>query len=817
MAIKILFILILTTTLLSAQSGEDRKRVGFKGKTYEMSWIKSSPNQKYISFQKTYEYSSDTLVLLSVDKPNHIVYQTAGVYPISIKYSPKGYLFMSGVANAQYLKLPDLKPTLWSGISKAIFLESYNRIAILQNDMLQIYNEEVELQEEIRDVTAVEYKEGRLFYTKKRGSRWILAEWSPQVTKNLYTAETSKIRVGFCEGAELIIYENNPASGNAVIHYLTTDGEKEAIWQNEAGYAIKRPAVVSKTSPNHFFVSLAVEQTREQKSSVDIWYGNDNNLGKKFQNNVVLKHFIWNTADNSVKELDASEFPKQMNVGNPNYLLALDPALHQDYTHERINYEIHRYDIANNTYDFLGKTGIYNYLDREGRFLLSYDNKDWVLYRIDTKEKTVIPAAAGSKPYFARNGLQILFTEPHLAVYDIKEKKLRPTTLRAGYESTAVNINKATIGIENMFYKNTYDEKEPLLIKITNPDTAEQGMGIYHKGRFRELYTPSIDFVNMATLMPDQKSCMYLKSNYNRPFELTLNKGGRESVIFNSNPQDKKSKEIRQETISFTNSKGVPLKGILFYPTTYDSHKKYPMIVGIYEMLRSQVNRYLRDGFSGRIEGMNIRHYLNRGYFVYLPDIVYDSRGPGRSALDCVESSLDALQTLSSIDFQKVGLMGHSHGGYQTNFIATQSTRFAAYLSGSANSDLVRSYHSFNYNFVSPFFWQFEEQQYRMFKSFAEDKQLYIDNSPIYHAEKVSGPILLWAGTKDENIVWDQSMEFYMGLRRNHKKVTALFYKGQGHDFQDKTNREDLYTRISEWFDFHLKKINSEWISILYH
>ena len=180
-----------------------------------------------------------------------------------------------------------------------------------------------------------------------------------------------------------------------------------------------------------------------------------------------------------------------------------------------------------------------------------------------------------------------------------------------------------------------------------------------------------------------------------------------------------------------------------------------------------------------------------------------------------MESAVYALKSQKNIDFAKLGLAGHSHGGYEANFIATQSRLFAAYVGGAGNSDLVRSYHSFNYDYTSPFYWQFEEQQYRLFKPFAEDKNLYIDNSPVYHAEKVTQPILLWTGTNDQNIYWEQTMEYYLALRRNNKKVIALFYDKEGHSFNKRENREDLFVRISDWFEYHLKGIRKDWIDIL--
>jgi dipeptidyl aminopeptidase/acylaminoacyl peptidase len=80
---------------------------------------------------------------------------------------------------------------------------------------------------------------------------------------------------------------------------------------------------------------------------------------------------------------------------------------------------------------------------------------------------------------------------------------------------------------------------------------------------------------------------------------------------------------------------------------------------------------------------------------------------------------------------------------------------------------------------------------------------------------KVNAPILLWAGKKDENIKWDQVMEFYIGLKRNNKDVIALFYPNQGHNPSfNSEDRKDLYYRTLEWWDYFLKdKTNIDWIN----
>lgn len=785
----------------------------FKERTYDLSWLRSSPNGKYISFQKNYESSSDTLALVAANGHGNIIYQTAGVYPNLLEYSAKGYLFITGPNSVRYLKLPSLKPWVWEGITKAIFLRNENKFAILQKGVLRIYGEEAQLLDKIADVSSVEQKQGQLFYLQEGPSSKTLVRWTKQSKQNVYTSEVSKVALDFFNGRTYLVHETDPVGGNVVLKYIAP-GEGTVIpMETPRDLQLKTISAVSELAPGKFFITVTVYERPVKKSDVDIWYANDGDLAKKFQNGLSLSYFIWQPAQNELKELADTRFTRHLDPGNGRYLLALDPAQYQEYIRERIPIQLWRYDLEQHTYEELGVTGITCFIDPGGRYLLSHNGKDWVLFEVGTKVKKHISAASGSRPYFDEKGEKILFAGAgHITEYSIPENSMHITQIPKGFEATVLNGIKSKVGAESRFSVDYYDGSRPVLLKITNPETVEETLGEYRQGQFRLLYKPSGDYVNLGTPAPSGHSVLYLKSNYNSPPVLMINTKGREKELFRSNPADTAAAAVRMEKKQFRNSAGVPLQALLYYPTRFDPAKKYPMIVGIYELMRNQRNRYLRDGFSSRVEGLNIRYYLDRGYFVLLPDIVYDERGPGRSALDCVEMALDALAGISAVDFKKVGLIGHSHGGYQTNFIATQSKRFAAYVAGAGNSDLVRSYHSFNYNFVSPFYWQFEEQQYRMFKPFAADKNLYIDNSPIYHAEKVSSPILLWAGTKDENIAWDQTMEFYLGLRRNRKQVITLFYKGDGHSLMNKTNREDLFVRIADWFGYHLKGNSAEWI-----
>lgn len=798
-----------------AQKNDLSPNSPFESHTYEVLQTVVSPDMKYLTFQKDYDPSSDTLALVSLKQPGHILFQTPNVYPVSVKFSKKGHVFMSGSSSAKLLKLPDLTPLVWNGIKTAFFMEGYNKIAILKEGIFKIYNEEGILEQEIGDILKLEHKDQRIFYTRKSGNKNVLMEWTPSAQKELFSEQAASYQISCLKDQMFFIQISKDGQNNPEIYFVDSSIQKKIKVENAALQALQNIAAVSKLDDGRYVLTLNInEPVVEKTSDVDIWYANDNNLEKKFFPKAALHYIIWNPENGEMQILDHQRFDKQTDPGNGRYLVAVNSLLHQNYINQKIEYEMYRYDTLSGNYDFLGSAGLYKIFDYQGKYLLSHNNKAWVLFNIATKEKKVIHLESSIDPYFSKSGDRILFPRKGLiAEYNIAESKLKTYTVGANNEAFVVNGKSEGAGFDGYYSRRYYDDNKPLLLKIRDDKTLNESYSIYQDSKLKPITKSSTFRLTQPILLQDGKSFLYLKEHYNIPPSLVINRNAKEQNVYQTNGNDHRIGEYKMEKISYTNSKGIPLIGLLYYPRKYESDKKYPMIVGIYEIMSYHYNRFLRDGFKGlQTEGMNIRYYLDREYFVFLPDIEYDERGPGRSALDAVESSIKALDGKNGINFEKLGLLGHSHGGYQTNFIATQSKRFAAYVGGAGNADLVRSYHSFNYDFTSPFYWQFEEQQYRMYKSFAEAKNLYIDNSPVYHAEQVNSPILLWTGMKDENIKWEQTMEFYLSLRRNNKKVIALFYEDEGHHMIKERNREDLYFKISDWFDYHLKGEKKNWI-----
>ena len=187
-----------------------------------------------------------------------------------------------------------------------------------------------------------------------------------------------------------------------------------------------------------------------------------------------------------------------------------------------------------------------------------------------------------------------------------------------------------------------------------------------------------------------------------------------------------------------------------------------------------------------------------------MPDIVYKLNDPGMSAVACVLPALKAAIATGVVDAKRVGLHGHSWGGYETAFLVTQTDAFRVALAGAPLTDMVSMYSSVYWNTGTANQPIFESNQGRFTSSYLENTEAYIRNSPVYHAANVKTPLLMMANDKDGAVDWTQSIEYYNTLRRLGKPVVMLSYKGENHHLAKPENKKDYTVRVKEFFDSYL-------------
>lgn len=277
-------------------------------------------------------------------------------------------------------------------------------------------------------------------------------------------------------------------------------------------------------------------------------------------------------------------------------------------------------------------------------------------------------------------------------------------------------------------------------------------------------------------------------------------KGARQ--VTETNPSASQYAWGHSELVEYKSPKGERLQGVLLYPANYEKGKQYPMIVQIYERLSNSLHRYQpvseRAPYSGAV-------WTASGYFVLMPDIVFRPRDPGMSVLECVTAAAKKVLESGMIDRKRVGLVGHSWGGFGTAFVMTQTDLFAAGVAGGPLTNLASSYGEIYWNTGVPETGHAEVGQERMEVPIYEDPQSYIRNSAVFHVNKMKGALLLAVGDKDGASDWHQDIEMYNVARRAGKQCVMLVYPGENHALAQKANQIDYHDRILDWFGHYLK------------
>lgn len=258
----------------------------------------------------------------------------------------------------------------------------------------------------------------------------------------------------------------------------------------------------------------------------------------------------------------------------------------------------------------------------------------------------------------------------------------------------------------------------------------------------------------------------------------------------------------RAELVEYKSDRGERLQGALFYPAGYEPGKKYPMVVYLYERLSDGLHRY---SAPSERDYYNVASFTQHGYFLFEPDIVFRPREPGLSVVECVAPAVKKVVEMGLVDARKVGVVGHSWGGFDTTYLATHSDVFAAAVAGAPITDLISNYGNHHWSSGIAETDHIETGQQRMEVPLWEDLQAYVRNSAVFNVQNMKTPLLIEVGDSDGTVFWHQGVELYNIARRAKKDVVLLVYAGEDHGLRKKQNQMDYHRRILEWFGHYLK------------
>jgi dipeptidyl aminopeptidase/acylaminoacyl peptidase len=267
-------------------------------------------------------------------------------------------------------------------------------------------------------------------------------------------------------------------------------------------------------------------------------------------------------------------------------------------------------------------------------------------------------------------------------------------------------------------------------------------------------------------------------------------------------PRKKKYNWLTSELLTWRQLDGQITQGILYKPENFDSTKKYPVIFRYYERLSDNMNKFMRPEFDGA--DIDIPTYVSNGYLVVCADIHFKFGNPGQSAYNSIVAGTEYLSKKSWVDSKRLGLDGHSYGGYMTDYIITHSHLFAAAISVSGWTDFISASNRIKTNgeYHQDYY---EEGKQRMGGNLWDKPGNYIQASPIFQAQHLTTPVLLMNNKGDWDVDFAEGIQFFTALRRLGKKCWMLQYDGEGHWLSDKKAINDFMIRERQFFDHYLK------------
>lgn len=564
-------------------------------------------------------------------------------------------------------------------------------------------------------------------------------------------------------------------------------------------------------------------------NAVQIWNTKDRLLfdHKKYIGEFSLldKMAVWSVKENKFLQVTDRQLPNGFLSADYNYAFIYDPIAYEPQSSFEGSFDLNIVDLKTGKRKCILKQYTSDLMpipSPDGKYLCYVKDGHWWIYDIKKDRHSNLTLGL-SESFFNENEDMPIEPSPYgmggwskdgksIVLYDrydlwqisidagVKKRLTRGREIQKTYRIKNFISGYPLNDIEAK--KGTLDLTDNLILETKNKKTGESGFSKWSaKIGVSDLVWENKK-VNQLSKALSKEAFLYIEQNYSLPPRLILYDGTSKEIL-QTNKQQDYFYWGKAEAIEYTlNEKR--MQGILYYPAGYNPSVKYPMIVHIYERQFQHFNDYDNPTLQSN-DGFSISNFTQQGYFVLLPNMNYEMGNLAESATKSVLAAMDAVIEKGNVDPKKIGIIGHSFGGYETDLIITQTNRFAAAVSGAAWTDLVSSYLYVGATFQRPDFYRAEHDQLRIGKSLFEDTESYLKNSPVLQAANVKTPLLGWTGSEDRHIHSLQSMEFYMALRRLGKTHTLLVYPGEEHNLDKRENQKDLTERIVEWFDYYLK------------
>jgi len=408
---------------------------------------------------------------------------------------------------------------------------------------------------------------------------------------------------------------------------------------------------------------------------------------------------------------------------------------------------------------------------KEDQAVLLYDKYDVWMFPVESGKPVNITRGKGRKELYTFRTLRL---DPDKEFYDLREKMFF-----SAFHNREKNWGFYSCDLNGVGVKKLLEERKKFkfLAKAKKADKVLFSREDY--AEFPDLWISGLEFIK-----PEK--------------------------ISNVNPQISEFAWGSAELVEWDSMDGIPLQGVLIKPGNYEPGKKYPVIVYYYRFFSQRLHEFNQTVINHR---PCFPFYASNGYVVFLPDIRFDVGLPGPAATKCLVPGVQKIIDMGIADPDAIGLHGHSWSGYQTAFVITQTNLFTCAVAGAPVSNMTSAYSGIRWGSGLARQFQYEKAQSRIGGSLWEKLELYIENSPVFFADRIETPLLILFGDKDGAVPWYQGIELYLAMRRLEKDCVFLQYRDEPHHPQKYPNKLDWFKKMKEYFDYYLKgKPGPDWI-----
>ncbi len=350
-------------------------------------------------------------------------------------------------------------------------------------------------------------------------------------------------------------------------------------------------------------------------------------------------------------------------------------------------------------------------------------------------------------------------------------------------------------------------QSDPILLSAFNLWTKDAGFyrEIVSGGRVPEQLVFMARRFSTPTRAEDAQVLLFTRSSVAEFPNLWVSDLGFADMrqVSDANPQQAEYLWSTVDLIQWRSTDGRLLQGLLYKPENFDPSRKYPLMVYFYE--RSSNNLHAHYEPIPHRSVIRPTFYASRGYLVFIPDIVYQTGYPGESAMKCVTPGVLDLIVQGFVDEENIGVQGHSWGGYQIAYMVTKTNLFKAAAGGAPVSNMTSAYGGIRWGSGMSRMFQYERTQSRLGATLWEAPMRYIENSPIFWADKVDTPLLMLHNDHDGAVPWYQGIEMFVALRRLGKPAWLVNYNDEPHWPTTYANKKDWNVRLQQYFDHYLK------------